>query len=144
VRDFIYLRLAILVWSVLAVCILTIDIRWEWYHVEDRHSWWRLDVAGYLSVVLHCFFCHAEGQWEDDRRHGVYRPPVSRRLMRIIIGGKIGLASWVFSVVVPAMGYILGGVTGLAIGIGLAKFSYIPWIAGMIREARRQVQTCLI
>jgi hypothetical protein len=137
-RDFLYSRIAALLWSVLFTFVLLADVQLTWQEIGARFPAWRWLVAGYLFILLHCYLLHREARIQEDLRRAIYRQPISTRIMRVVVGGWIGVISWTFSFAALGVGWIFGGVGGLAIGAVIAKISYLPWIVGVVREARRK------
>lgn len=137
-RDFVYSRIAALFWAVLVTFVLLWDVKITWQDISARHPYWQGLVAGYLFVVLHCYLLHREARIQEDLRRAIYRQPIAVRIMRIVVGGKIGVIAWAFSFAALGVGWWVAGPYGLAVGAVLAKVSYVPWVVGIIREARRR------
>ena len=57
--------------------------------------------------------------------------------MLYVVGGKVGLVSWLVSLTAVGAGWLLWGTKGAAIGAVVSKLSYIPWLYGIYSGARR-------
>lgn len=130
--------MAALAWSSLAVWVFLGAHNIELGSVETRHPYWRVIVILYVFVCFDCFLLDRQAALEAARRRGEVLVPFTKRLLVIVIGGPIGAVSWIIALAAMAGGYLAGGGWGLAIGMFIAKITYIPWIVGIIREARRK------
>lgn len=104
---------------------------------------WRWAAAGWLFVCLHSFLEVRYEHWMEYRRAGVWPEPLWRKMARILIGGWVGAISWITALAAIGTGWLVGKVFdeeawGLAIGLVVAKITYIPWLLGILWEARRQ------
>lgn len=136
--DWFYSRMAALAWSSLAVWVFLGPHNVELETIEVRHPYWRWIVIAYVFVCFDCFLLDRQATLEAARRRGEVPVPFTRRLLIIVIGGPIGAISWLVALAAMGGGYFAGGGWGLAVGALIAKLTYIPWIIGIVREARRK------
>ena len=128
--------MAALAWSSLAVWVFLGNV--ELPAIDARHPNWRWIVIAFVFVCFDCFLLDRQAALEAARRRGEEFVPFTKRLLVIVIGGRIGAISWIVALAAMAGGWLAGGGWGLAIGAFVAKLTYIPWIIGIIREARRK------
>ena len=135
--EWFYSRLAALLWSSLAVWVFLGNVEIKAFDSRFPFPWQWLVVA-YIFVCLDCFLLDRQAALEIARRRGEAFVPLTKRFLIIIIGGPIGVISWMVAFAAMAGGWLAGGGWGLAVGAVVAKITYIPWIIGVIREARRR------
>jgi len=60
-----------------------------------------------------------------------------KKFAKMVIGGWVGLASWIFAFAAIAICYhLIGGTEGAVTGCVIGKASWIPYLFGVVKQWR--------
>ena len=137
--DWLFARIALFIWVTVITLTTLANVEWPW--VEENYCpQWKWVVITVSCLIIHFAVWRYEYQWRLLSAFERRRKSFVRGLIRVVVGGRVGVATWIVAFLLMGSCWYSWGLQGLAVGTGLAKLTYIPYLYCVVREGWRSIK----
>lgn len=137
--DWIYARVALLVWASILTFASLGNVQCQW--LQDNFPWWKLVVVLMAFALMHSAIWRYQIHWRMLTAVEQKSRSFFWGMVKVIVGGKIGVTAWIASFLAMGGGWFFWGVDGLVIGVIFAKITYIPYLYGVVHQGWKSIKT---